>query len=67
MSDSAPKQAGRREGVAGCVINSCTILWLVDDELTEPCPQVLTLKVIRLQKVWELCVHSHQVVNFFHG
>ena len=67
MSDSAPKQAVRREGVVGCVIKSWTILWLVDDKVTEPCPQVLTSSVIRLQKVWELCVHSHQVVNFFHG
>ena len=67
VSDSATKQTGRKKRVAGCVINSCTILWLVDDELTELCPQVLTLSVIRLRKVWELCVHGHQVLNFSHG
>ena len=52
-----------REGeVTGYVISLCTIHWLADVEVTE----WVTLSVLRCQKVWGLCAHIYQVVNFFH-
>ena len=52
-----------REGeVTGYVISLCTILWWVDVEVT----QWVTLSVLRCQKIWGLCAHVYQVVNFFH-
>ena len=48
-------------GVPGYVISSCTILWLVDVEVTGQ----LTVSILRHQKVRGLRAHEHQVVDFF--
>ena len=49
-------------GTPGYVISSCTILWLVDVEVTGR----LTSSVLRCQYVGGLWAHDHQVVNFFY-
>ena len=50
-----------RKGIPGCVISSCTVLWLVDVGVAGK----LTLSVLRHQKIWRLLhVHNHQAVNF---
>ena len=62
--DLLTKQTTKGDSPGG-VINSCTILWLVDDEVTGKY-QGLTSSVLRFQLVWGLPAYGHHAVNFFH-
>ena len=48
-----------KESIAGCVISSFTILWLIERKK-------VTVSILRLQWAWGLCVHGHHAVNFFY-